>query len=94
MQRASAGQREDDPGRGAVGLTDQVEREFVGVEDGIVLLLPTLAREGLAEVAVPVEQPDADERDAEVAGGLEVVAGQDAEAAAVLGQGGGDTEFG
>ncbi|CAM5253664.1 hypothetical protein SBADM41S_06437 [Streptomyces badius] len=94
VQRASAGQCEDDPGGGAVGLADQVEREFVGVENGIVLLLPALAREGLAEVAVPVQQPDADERDAEVAGGLEVVAGQDAEAAAVLGQGGGDTEFG
>lgn len=94
MQRTSAGQGEHHPGGGAVGLADQVEREFVGVEDGIVLLLPALAREGLAEVAVPVEQTDADERDAEVAGGLEVVARQDAEAAAVLGQRRGDAEFG
>ncbi len=59
-----------------------------------MLLLPALAGEALAEVAVPVEQADADERDAQVAGGLEVVTGQDAEAAAVLRQGGGDAEFG
>ncbi|GAA3083290.1 hypothetical protein GCM10020254_29620 [Streptomyces goshikiensis] len=42
---------------------------------------------------MPVQQPDADERDAEVAGGLEVVPGEDAEAAGVLGKGGGDAEF-
>ncbi len=35
---------------------------------------------------MPVEQADADDRHAQVAGGLEVVAGQDAEAAGVLGQ--------
>ena len=59
-----------------------------------MLLLPAVAGEGLAEVAVPVEQSDADERDAEVAGGLEMVAGEDAEAAGVLRQGGGDAELG
>ena len=37
----------------------------------------------LAEVAVAIEQPDADERQGHVAGGLHVVAGQDAEAARV-----------
>ncbi len=74
VQRAPARQGEDDAGRGPVGLADEVEREFVGVEDGIVLLLPAVAREGLPEVAVAVEESDADERDAEVAGGLEVVA--------------------
>ena len=59
-----------------------------------MLLLPAVAGEGLAEVAVPVEQPDADQRYAEVAGGLEMVAGEDAEAAGVLRQGGGDAELG
>ena len=41
-----------------------------------------------------VEEADADEREAEVAGRLEVVAGEDAEAAGVLGQGLGDAELG
>ena len=66
----------------------------LGSRTRIVLLLPAVAGQGLAEVAVPVEQPDADQRYAEVAGGLEMVAGEDAEAAGVLGQGGGDAELG
>ncbi len=59
-----------------------------------MLLLPAVPGEGLAEVAVPVEQPDADQRDTQVAGRLQMVAGQDAEAAGVLRQGGRDAEFG
>lgn len=66
----------------------------MGVEHGVVLLLPAVAGQALAEVAVAVEQADPDERHAEVAGGLEVVSGEDAEAAGVLGQGGGDPELG
>jgi hypothetical protein len=93
-QGAGAGEGEGDLGRGAVGFAQGYEREFVGVEDGIVLLLPAVSGEGLAEVAVPVEESYADEGYAEVAGGLEVVAGEDAEAAGVLGQGRGDAELG
>lgn len=59
-----------------------------------MLLLPAVPGEGLAEVAVPVEQADTDERDPEVARRLEVVPGEDAEAAGVLRQGGGDAELG
>ena len=88
-----AGQRERTVRGGAVALAQQRDRQPVGVEDRVVLLLPALARQRLAEVAVPVEQADADERHAEVAGGLEVVAGQDAEAAGVLRQRGGDAEL-
>ena len=52
--------------------------------DGLVLLgLPPGRVETLREVAAAVEQADADERDAELGGGLEVVAGEDAEAAGV-----------
>ena len=40
-----------------------------------------------------VEQPDGDEGEPEVVGRLEVVAGEHAEAAGVLGQGGGDAEL-
>ena len=49
----------------------------------IALDLPAGLVEPLAEVALAVEQPDADERDAEVGGGLEMVAGEHAEAARV-----------
>jgi hypothetical protein len=43
---------------------------------------------------VPVEQADADQRYAEIAGRLEVVAGEDAEAAGVLRQDRADPELG
>ena len=64
-----------------------------GSSDRVGLLLPAVARQRLPEVAGAVEQADADERHAEVAGGLEVVAGQDAEAAGVLRQHRGDAEL-
>ena len=76
-----------------VGLVEQRERELVGVEDRVGLLLPALAGERLLEVAHPVEQAHADQRDAEVGGRLEVVAGEDAEAAGVLREHGGDAEL-
>ncbi len=93
VQGAAAGQGEGDPHGRGVGAAQQGDRQLVGVEQRVVLLLPAVAGQGLAEVAVPVEQADADERDAEVGGGLEVVAGEDAEAARVLRQGGGDAEL-
>ena len=70
------------------------QRHDVGVEQRVALLLPAVGVEALAEVAVAVEQADADERDAQVAGRLEVVAGEHAQAARVLGDGLGDAELG
>ena len=86
---------EGDPhhGPGPVRLVEERERELVGVEDRVGLLLPALAGQRLLEVAHPVEQADADQRDAEVGGRLEVVAGEDAEAAGVLREHGGDAEL-
>ena len=81
-----------DHGR-AVGLAQQRQRQAVGVEDGVLLLLPAVERERLTEVAGPVEQADADDRDAEVGRRLQVVAGEDAEAAGVLRQHLGDAEL-
>ena len=82
-------------GRGrAVRLAQQRQRQPVGVEDRVGLLLPAVAGERLAEVAGLVEQPDADDRHAEVGRGLEVVTGEDAEAAGVLRQHRGDAELG
>ena len=84
--------RDRDPHLGgtAVRLTQQRDRKAVGVEHRVGLLLPALAGERLAEVAVAVEQADADQRDAEVAGRLEVVTRKDPEPAGVLRQHRGD----
>ena len=41
----------------------QGERHGVRVEVGVALLLPAVGRQRLAEVAVPVEEADADQRD-------------------------------
>ena len=89
-----AGQREGDPGTGAVGLLQLGEGQFVGVEHRVVLLLPAVAGEGLPEVPVAVQQPDADEGHAEIAGRLQMVAREDAETSGVLRQGGRDAELG
>ena len=59
------------------------ERQGEEVVLGVALLLPAVDVQVLAEVAFAVHQADADERQAEVAGALEVVAGEDAEAAGV-----------
>ncbi len=92
-QAPPAGQPQLHAGRGAAGPAQQLQRHLVGVQDGVVLLLPAVPRQALPEVAVSVQQPHSDQRDAEVAGGLEVVAGEDAEAAGVVRQHLGDTEF-
>jgi hypothetical protein len=83
-QRAAAGDGEGDLHRGAVGLAQERQRQAVRVDRRVELLLPAVPGQPLGEVAGPVEQADADDRDAEVAGRLEVVAGQDAEATGVL----------
>ena len=94
LELTAAGEVDRDDGCPAVLLAQQRQREPVGVEDGVVLLLPAVAVEALAEVAGLVEQADADDRHADVARRLEVVAGEDAEAAGVLRQGRGDAELG
>jgi hypothetical protein len=73
---------------------DRLERHHVGVEVHVALALPAVGVELLAEVPVLVEEPDTGQRDAEPAGRLEVIAGEDAQAARVLGQGLGDPELG
>jgi hypothetical protein len=45
--------------------------------------LPAFAVDGLAEIALAVEQADGDEGQAQVGGALAVVAGEDAEAAGI-----------
>ena len=62
----------------------------LGVAGRVALGLPALGRQLMGEIAVPVQQADADERDAQVAGRLQVIAGQDAQPAGVLRQRRGD----
>ncbi len=64
---------------------DGLAHEACGLRiDGLVLLgLPPGRVQALREVAAAVEEADADERDAELGGALEVVAREDAEAAGV-----------
>ena len=83
-----------DPRRGAVGFAQQREGQALRVQDGVVLELPPVARQRLVEVAVLVQQAHAHHGHAHVGGGLEVIAGQDAETARVLRQDGGDAVLG
>ena len=92
VQRAAFGQRERDPRRTAVEI-QRLDRQALRVERRVALQLPAVARERLAEVPGAVEQTDADDRHAEVARRLEVIAGEDAEAAGVLRQHLGDAEL-
>jgi hypothetical protein len=70
----------------AVVAAHEFERHSVEIVTGVVLLLPAIGGEELAEVAAAVEESDADEGDSEVAGGLEVVTGEDAEATGIDGE--------
>ena len=69
--------------RAALRVLDAAERQPAQVVVGVVVLLVAVGVDRLAEVALAVEEPDADERQGHVAGRLHVVAGEDAEAARV-----------
>ena len=71
----------------------QLQGERVRVDHRIVLDLPAVQRKRLAEVAVAVQQADADHRHAEVGRRLEVITGEHAEAARVVRQRLGDPEL-
>ena len=69
--------------RQARRVLDPAERQAAQVVVGVVVLLVAVGVDRLAEIALAVEQPDADRRQGHVAGGLHVVAGEDPEAARV-----------
>ena len=69
--------------RRAVAAATRDERQPREVVVGVGVLLVAVGVDRLAEVALAVEQPDADERQGHVARRLHVVAGEDAEAARV-----------
>ena len=69
--------------RQPLGVLDAGEREAAQVVVRVGVLLVAIGVDGLTEVALAIEQPDADERQRHVAGRLHVVAGEDPEAAGV-----------
>jgi hypothetical protein len=79
-----------DPRFARVAGTQRHDREIVR---RVTLLLPALRRQILAEIAFLIQQSHPDQRDAQIAGGLEVVAGEDAEPARVNRQGLGQAEL-
>ena len=81
--RSRPGQRDGDPEGVAAGVGRPEQRQAVEVVVGVGVLLVAVGVDRLAEVALAVEQPDADEREGHVAGRLHVVAGQHAETARV-----------
>ncbi len=89
----AAEERERQPQRRAVGRSHLDRREVLGDDLRPVLVLEPVPVDALLEVALPVEEADADHRDGEVAGLLEDVARERAEAARVDGQRGVDPEL-
>jgi hypothetical protein len=83
-----------DPQRQSIVVQEELQRHRVGIERRIELLLPPVRRQALPEVPLAVEESHSDERDPQVAGGLEVVAGQDPEAPRIDRQGLAHAELG
>ena len=81
--QVAPGKLDPDGQRQAVLVLDARERQAREVVVGVVVLLVAVRVDRLAEVALPIEQPDAEERQRHVAGRLHVVAGEDPEAARV-----------
>src|SRR5262249_17861141 len=76
------------------GVANRDHREREEIVDRIALLLPAIGVQVLTEVAVLIEQTDADQRNGAIAGGLQVVAGEDAEATRVDWEALGEAVFG
>ena len=66
----------------------------LAVEGGVGRFLPAFGRQALAKISLRIHEADADERDAQIAGFFTMVAGQDAEAAAINGNRRVEAKFG
>ena len=78
-----ARQRHGHRQRQPVLVLDPAERQAREVVVGVVVLLVAVGIDRLAEVALAIQQPDADRGEGHVARGLHVVAGEHAQAARV-----------
>ena len=67
-------------------MRQQAQRQTGRVDQRILFGLPAVGGQRLPEVSRPVVQPHRDERQAQIGGGLEVIAGQDAQTAGVVRQ--------
>ena len=94
VQTRVVGQCERDLHGRAVGVAQHRERQAVGIEHGVALVLPAVGRDRLREVPGLVEEADADERNAQIGCRFQVIAREDSEAARILRQGLGDAELG
>ena len=79
---------------GLTGLGQQRQRQRVGIQQRVTLLLVPVGVQRLTEIAVAIHEADADDRHAEIARGLEVVSGENPQAARVLRQHVGHAELG
>ena len=82
-EQLAVGQRDADGERLAEPVERAAERQARELVVGVRVLLVPVGVDRLAEVALAVHEPDADQRQGHVRGGLHVVAGEDAEAAGV-----------
>ena len=76
-----------------VAVGEQPQRKALRIERRVALVLPTVGRQRLAEVARAVQQTDGHQGQTQIRCGLEVIACQNAEAAGVVGQHLGNAEF-
>ena len=87
------GQRNLQPQPLAICMAQRRDRQLPGVVVRVKGLLRAILVEHLAKITLLVEQPHADDRHAQIAGGLELVAGHVAQPARVDGQGLAQHEF-
>ena len=67
----------------ASGIGCGCHQQLIEIDVAVLRHLVAVAIDGLGEIPLAVEQADGNERDPQVAGGLAVVAGEDAEAAGI-----------
>ncbi len=85
-QHAAVAERHGDDDRLPVGAEGRLDGRVGPVQALVDFLLPAFRGHRLVEVALRIHEPDADQRNPEVARFLAVVAGEHAEAAGVDGQ--------
>ena len=78
----------------ALGVLHRLNGQRVEIVIGIAFLLPAVGIQILPEVALLIEQADADQREVQIAGGFQMIAGEDAQAAGIDGQALGEAVLG
>ncbi len=82
-EHGARAERDGDDARLAVGHQGRFDRRVLPVQLAVAFFLPAFRRHALVEVALRIHEADGDERHAEVAGFLAVIAGEHAQAARV-----------